>query len=218
MLATESNIETLSLTESQWQTAHVIAIELVKNETDVNELGKIKAYLRSIVSNPDAGAKFFKYLNTLVANGKQIGHSGKTLDYYRSIEDVSKEYLSNYRDRPATLLLIIGWAIRLMQYYKTSPVGELEAPKFDAATLNQSQRQAEIKASVQSLSFEAGQIVEAKVISKKGNEVTYEIVGTSIRRNNKEPKKFSELEIDQVVKVQIIELNDGVPKKFKRLD
>jgi hypothetical protein len=68
--------------------------------------------------------------------------------------------------------------------------------------------------------LEVGDITEAKVISKKdkGKEVTYEIVGTSIRRNNKEPKKFETLSIDQVVKVEILEVDDGIPKKFKRVD
>ncbi len=41
MLVTEN------LTEIQWQIAHAIAQTLVKENTDVNELGKAIAYLRA---------------------------------------------------------------------------------------------------------------------------------------------------------------------------
>ena len=84
----------------------------------------------------------------------------------------------------------------------------------------QAQRLEEIRTSVQSQSFEVGNIIEAKVINKKdkGKEVTYEIIGTSIRRNNKEPKKFENLSVDQVVKVEVLEIDDGIPKKIRRVD
>ena len=108
-----------------------------------------------------------------------------------------------------------------MRYYKTAPIAERDAKLQEKAAIadNQAQRLAEMKASV-TQKFAVGDIIEAKVISKKdkGKEVTYEIVGTTIRRNNKEPKKFEELSIDQVVKVEILEIDDGIPKKFKRVD
>ena len=108
-----------------------------------------------------------------------------------------------------------------MRYYKTAPIAELEAKLQERSAIPdvQAQRLAEMKASVKQ-KFAVGNIIEAKVISKKdkGKEVTYEIVGTSIRRNNKEPKKFEELSVDRVVNVEILEIDDGIPKKFKRVD
>ena len=223
MATLESSIEAQSLTESQWQAAHAIAVELVKSETDVNELGKAIAYLRAAVSKPDAGSKFFKYIKTLVSNGKQIGHSGKTLDYYRSIENACDQFLRAYQADGLAMLQVLGWTSRLMRYYKTAPIGELEAisEKRSAVPDVQDQRLAEIRASISSQKFEVGQIVGAKVIGKKdkGKEVTYEIVGTSLKLTNKEPKKFDVLLVDRVVKVEITELKeDGIPKKIKRLD
>ena len=53
---------TESLTEAESQLAHNLAITLVKEHTDVNEVGKVIAYLRSIVEHPDAGRRFFSYL------------------------------------------------------------------------------------------------------------------------------------------------------------
>lgn len=209
-----------TLTETQWQTAHKIAIELVKSETDPNEVSKANSYLRSTVEQPNAIAKFFKYIGTLVSSGNQIGHSRKTAEYYRNISKAYKDHLSN-QDNPQAMLQILGWVSRLMRYYKTAPIAELDAKLQEKAAMaeTQTQRRAEMKASI-TKKLEVGDITEAKVISKKdkGKEVTYEIVGTSIRRNSKEPKKFETLSIDQVVKVEIVEVDDGIPKKFKRVD
>ena len=210
-----------TLTESQWQSAHKIAIELVKSDTDVNEIGKAIAYLRSTASNPDSGTKFFKYIKALVSNGKQIGHSNKTFEYYSSIDQNCDGYLRDYQDNPQVMLQILGWTSRLMRYYKTAPIAERDAKLQEKAAIadNQAQRLAEIKASVKSQVFELNSIVDAKVVNKtSGNKVTYEIVGTSIRNSPKEPKMFDKLEIDQIVKVQITEITDGIPKKFKRMD
>lgn len=209
-----------TLTEAQWQSAHKIAIELIKSETDPNEVSKANSYLRSMSDCPDAISRFFKYISTLVSSGNQIGHSKKTVEYYRNISAAYKEYLSD-QDNPQVMLQILGWTSRLMRYYKTAPIAERDAKLQEKAAIadNQAQRLAEIKASVKQ-KFAVGDIIEAKVISKKdkGKEVTYELVGTSIRRNNKEPKKFEELSVDQVVKVEVLEIDDGIPKKFKRVD
>ena len=54
-----SNTElvTESLTEREWGIAHAIAQSLVKEQTDVNELGKAIAYLRASVNEPNASRK-----------------------------------------------------------------------------------------------------------------------------------------------------------------
>lgn len=209
-----------TLTEAQWQSAHKIAVELIKSETDPNEVSKANSYLRSTIDRPDAISKFFKYIGTLVSSGNQIGHSRKTVGYYRNIATSYKDHLSD-QDNPQVMLQILGWTSRLMRYYKTLPIAELDAKLQEKAAMadTQAQRLAEIKASVKQ-KFEVGDIIEAKVISKKdkGKEVTYEVSGTSIRRNNKEPRKFEELSVDQVVKVEVLEIDDGIPKKIKRVD
>ncbi|MCC3489007.1 MAG: hypothetical protein JGK35_00255 [Microcoleus sp. PH2017_16_JOR_D_A] len=129
-----SNTElvTESLTEHQWGIAHAIAQTLVKEQTDVNELGKAIAYLRNAVNlnQTDANSRFFKYLKTLVGNGRQIGHSGKTTDYYRSIDKACSDCLKGFQGDARTLLQILGWASRLMRYYKQeNSIVETAAPK-----------------------------------------------------------------------------------------
>jgi len=209
-----SNTElvTESLTDKQWEIAHAIAQTLVKEQTDVNELGKAIAYLRNAVNQnqADANSRFFKYLKTLVANGRQIGHSGKTTDYYRSIDKACSDCLKGFQGDASTLLQILGWASRLMRYYKEAgPIGEVVAPVVESA------RQVEIAKAIGSHEFAVGQIVEAKVTAVKGNKVTYEILGT-IRLTEKEPKKAQSLSEEQTVKVEILDLKeDGSPKKVK---
>jgi len=209
-----SNTElgTESLTENQWGIAHAIAQTLVKEQTDVNELGKAIAYLRNAVNQnqADANSRFFKYLKTLVGNGRQIGHSGKTTDYYRSIDKACSDCLKGFQGDASTLLQILGWASRLMRYYKEAgPIGEVVAPVVESA------RQVEIAKAIGSHEFAVGQIIEAKVTAVKGNNVTYEILGT-IRLTEKEPKKAQSLLEGQVVKVEVLDIKeDGSPKKVK---
>ncbi|MEG3930074.1 hypothetical protein QT990_02110 [Microcoleus sp. T3_B1] len=209
-----SNTElvTESLTENQWGIAHAIAQTLVKEQTDVNELGKAIAYLRNAVNQDraDANSRFFKYLKTLVGNGRQIGHSGKTTDYYRSIDKACSDCLKGFQGDASTLLQILGWASRLMRYYKEAgPIGEVVTPVVESA------RQVEIAKAIGSHEFAMGQIVEAKVTAVKGNKVTYEILGT-IRLTEKEPKKAQSLSENQVVKVEVLDLKeDGSLRKVK---
>ncbi|WP_445247597.1 hypothetical protein [Microcoleus sp. OTE_8_concoct_300] len=209
-----SNTElvTESLTENQWGIAHAIAQTLVKEQTDVNELGKAIAYLRNAVNQDraDANSRFFKYLKTLVGNGRQIGHSSKTTDYYRSIDKACSDCLTGFQGDASTLLQILGWASRLMRYYKEAgPIGEVVVPVVESA------RQVEIAKAIGSHEFAVGQIVEAKVTAVKGNKVTYEILGT-IRLTEKEPKKAQSLSEGQTVKVEILDIKeDGSPKKVK---
>jgi len=207
-----TELVTESLTENQWEIAHAIAQTLVKEQTDVNELGKAIAYLRNAVNQnrADATSRFFKYLKTLVGNGRQIGHSGKTTDYYRSIDKACSDCLKGFQGDASTLLQILGWASRLMRYYKEAgPIGEVVVPVVESA------RQVEIAKAIGSHEFAVGQIVEAKVTAVKGNKVTYEILGT-IRLTEKEPKKAQSLSEGQVVKVEILDIKeDGSPKKVK---
>lgn len=208
-------LTTESLTEAESQLAHNLAITLVKEDTDVNEVGKVIAYLRSIVEQPDAGRRFFSYLKTLVTNGRQIGHSGRTPGYYRSIERACNQYLQNQQANPQTMLKILGWAMRLMRYYKVSPIEDISLTDSTSVQPEISQRQAEIAEVLQSHKFEIDQILDAAVLSVKGNKVTYEILG-AMKMTEKEPKKASVLEEGQVTQVKIVALKeDGSIKSVK---
>ncbi|MBD2690904.1 hypothetical protein [Anabaena catenula] len=207
-------LTTESLTETESQLAHNLAITLVKEETDVNEVGKVIAYLRSIVTQPDAGRRFFNYLKTLVTHGRQIGHSGRTAGYYRSIESACNQYLQNQQTNAQAMLKILGWAMRLMRYYKFIPIEEISVAEVEEI----SERQAEIAEVISSQKFTVGQILEAMVTAKKGNKVTYEIFGT-IKLTEKEPKKAELLSEGQTLKVEVLDIKeDGSIRKVRSID
>jgi hypothetical protein len=212
------------MNEEQWNIAHKIAQTLVQENTDVNELGKAIVYLRNAVNQQqtDVGSRFFKYIQTLVRNGRQIGHSGKTSDYYRSIDKACQYYLTKYQNNANTMLQILGWTSRLMRYYKDGGViGEISSSSQIPASVSivtESSRQQEIAAAAQLQSFQVGQIVEAKVTKIKGKEVTYELPGM-LKLTVKEPKKYTDLSVDAFVKIEVTELREnGVPKKVKVVD
>jgi hypothetical protein len=108
------------LTSAQWQVADAIARQIVLEGADVNELRKSIAYLRAYVDRDDAGKLFFIYLKTLADNGHHISHSKSTPKYLKSIQQTCKQYLSDYQAKPDTVLQILGWAARLVFYYKNS--------------------------------------------------------------------------------------------------
>lgn len=201
---------TTDLTSTQWQVADAIARQLVLADTDANELRKAIAYLRAYLDREEAGRKFFDYLNTLARNGNRIGHSQRTQGYLESIAQTCQQYLENYKNDVSVMLQILGWAARLMQYYKEAgPIGEIPQPEI------QSEREAEIQAASAAQSFHVGQRLEAVVVGIKGNRVTYEILGV-IRLTEKEPKKASSLSDGQQVQVAVTGLKeDGSLKNVK---
>ncbi len=204
------------LTEAQWQAAHQIAIKLAP-KTDVNEFRKAISYLRTIQSQDNAGKSFFSYLTTLAKNGDRIGHSGKTSEYYNNIDKACSEYLVIYESDSSIMLKILGWAARLIKYYKKNSVAEDSISATKVPEPSVSKRQEEIAQQVAESNFSEDQIVDAIVTNKnpKGKKVTYTIVDTTIKLTNKEPKYYDKLSEEQQVKVKIIKLEDEKIKKIK---
>ncbi|WP_218082208.1 hypothetical protein [Anthocerotibacter panamensis] len=168
---------TETLTEHQWQTVHAIAQTLVKAEVDDNELRKAMVYLRACAGEEGAGIKFFRYLETLVALGKKIGHSQSTIMYYTNIEDACTRFLTPYQNDVPGMLSILGWTFRLIKYYQEAgPLGEVAPPPPLTVP---SARQAEVAAAQKSQKLEEGQLLEATVTKIKGSEVTYEMLGAA---------------------------------------
>ncbi len=221
-METVTETPVLEMPEADWQVAHAIAQTLVQQEIDVNELGKAIAYLRfAIQQNPaSAGTQFFKYLKTLVSQGRSIGHSGRTLEYYRNLDKVCSSYLNPYQSNPLILLHILGWTARLMRYCKEGGVLDVDLTVNQTAVaatpkLQETERQVEIRSVAQSQNFQVGQQVEAMVKNIKGKEVTYELPG-GIKLTVKEPKKYGELSVGQNGQVEILEMREnGIPKKVK---
>jgi hypothetical protein len=200
------------LTDAQWQIADAIARQMVLDGADLNELRKAMAYLREIVSKENAGKQFFDYLKTLVRHGNTIGHSKRTVDYYRSLDAICTQYLTDYQGDAPKMLFLLGWAARLVKYYKEGvPTGELTVPEI------KSERKVELMAIAMANSFKIGQQLDAVVATINKTKVTYETIG-KVRLSNNEHKllKANLLSEGQTLKVEVIELrDDGTIKKIK---
>jgi hypothetical protein len=204
------------LNENQWQTAHIMARLLVQAEMDKNELKKATAYLRTYVDAADGGERFFKYLQNLVHGGDKIGHSKRTVDYYRSLDEVCVKYLQPVQSTPQSMLNILGWVGRLMHYYAGKPIAELMDAPIEVTAM--SSRQAELAQAAQSMDWSIGMVVTADITNIDGNKVTYTLPG-QIKLSQKEPKRFKELLVGGVIQVEVMELRDiGLPKKVKIVD
>ena len=94
-----------------------MAAEWVKRGTDPNEVAQVLTYLRSHRDGPD----FFRYLRTVQEHGGAVVRSGRTLQYYYAIQEVCQYYLRDYTENPKQMILILGWAVRLMRYHKVAP-------------------------------------------------------------------------------------------------
>ncbi|MGD1804659.1 hypothetical protein ACP6PL_04350 [Dapis sp. BLCC M126] len=201
-----NDFQTENLTDEQWNTAHAIAKSLIDRKTDVNELRKIISYLN--INKGNQGSNFFVYLQVLARNGNSIGHSKQTSEYYKNLEIVCKKYLKEYEDNTPVMLTILGWASRLMQYYKVTPVGETVDNSSNIYEPTISQRQQKIEELKKVRQFQVGDILDAKVIKKSstGKKVTYEIDG--IYYTEKEPKNFDEIPENGNVKVAVKSLKE----------
>lgn len=205
-----------NLTDNQWNTAHAIARRIVQDGANAGELKKAMAYLRTCADAPDGGTRFFKYLGNLVGAGDRIGHSKRTVEYYRGLNDACIKYLKPLQDSPQTMLEILGWAGRLIPYYQASPIAELTNASMEIEA--ESARQAAIKAAAEGASFEIGKVIGATIKAIKGKEVTYELEG-GIKLTQKEPRKAGDLLVGQSVQVEISEMREtGVPKKLKLVE
>lgn len=198
--------------DEYWQTIYAMVEQLSQTETDPNELGKAMAYLRAYGNRDKAGTLFFDYLKTLVRNGKMVGHSGKTPQYYRSLEDACKQHLQPYQNDVVVMQHILGWTIRLLRYYKSGGSTDFFQKSQES---QESLRQAEIAEVVQSHSFAVDDVLPATITAIKGNQVTYQILD-AIKLTSKEPKKASSLSEGQEVQVIITALKeDGSIKNVK---
>lgn len=205
------------LSERQWQLAHAIAQKLVLDDADANELKKVMSYLRTLGERDDAGDRFFKYLETLATQGDRIGHSKKTRCYYSSMDRICRQYLQGDRGDSQALQMILGWAFRLMRYYRVSPDVLSEMVATTEVMEVQSERQAEIAEVIAEQDLSLGTQLEATIEAIKGNKVTYEMLGT-IRLTQKEPKTAKLLAMGQTVQVEITALKeDGGIKKIQLL-
>ena len=118
-------MQTLQMNEDRWIIAHDLAFELIDNETDTNEFGKVTAFMRRYQKADDAIDKFMLLLQRLANSNNAPIRSNSTPEYYENIQKSCEKHLKDISDADE-LMLILGWCMRLMRYYNEEPQRAVE--------------------------------------------------------------------------------------------
>jgi len=113
--------------ERSMNTAEALAADLAGAGVDPNEAQKAMAYLRS----KREGKALFDYLQAVVTNGNVVLRSGRTLGYYRDLQQACRRHLRPLQDDYNQLVLTFGWSLRLLRYYRVVPEAAREKATRD---------------------------------------------------------------------------------------
>jgi hypothetical protein len=111
------NESSLPIMPEDMHIAQNVARTLDKRGVDANEAHKALEFLVKHKSGPD----FFTFMQTLQRNGSVVVRSNRTLQYYAVLSEVCRQYLRRFQDDPTRMAYILGWAIRLMPFYRLEP-------------------------------------------------------------------------------------------------
>ena len=108
---------TLQMNETRWAIARDLAFDLHEHKTDVNEFGKVIAFMRQYYKTDNSKKLMMSLLQRLANSDDAPIRSGRTKAYYRNIQASCQKHLKdiNHGDE---LMLILGWCRRLMYYYE----------------------------------------------------------------------------------------------------
>ncbi len=155
--------------KKRWSIAHDIASELVDRGTDPNEFGKVVAFMRQYRDNNDAKKRLKLLLERMANSRYSLIRSHQTQRFYRNIQDVCQKHLRNI-DETKELLLLLGWSMRLMRYYRVEPkcaAEEQRTPRLRKHQRDQKELQTKVR---------KGQRVNAEVISYDGRTVVVRLI------------------------------------------
>ncbi len=158
--------------KKRWTIAHDIAFDLVDRGTDPNELGKVIAFMRRHRNDKDAKGQLMLLVQRLANSRNALIRSRQTQRFYQNIQDACEEYLRDITHSDE-LLLILGWSLRLMRYYRIEPKRAAEEqsaprpmPKSQPTQMTTPPKQPEKPR------FKAGDRVNATILKKDGIKVT----------------------------------------------
>ena len=164
--------------KKQWSIAHDIAFDLVDQDTDPNELGKVIAFMRRHQDKNDAKNRLMSLVQRLANTQNALIRSRQTQRFYRNIQEACQEHL---RDISGTseILTVLGWSLRLMRYYRVEPeraAEEQRHPQEPRQTPKQSPTQTpQPPKEPEKPKFKVGDRVNATVLKKAAIDVTVKL-------------------------------------------
>lgn len=164
--------------KKQWTIAHNVAFDLVDWGTDPNELGKVIAFLRRNKQENDMKAKLTSLVQRLSNTRNALIRSRQTQRFYHNIQEAIEKHLHGIEDTKE-LLLILGWSLRLMRYYRVEPKRAVEEQRPQQP--QQKPPESESKSSLlreekAKPKYKVGDRVNATILKKEGFKVTVQLV------------------------------------------
>lgn len=168
-------MKTQQMNEKLWKIAHTLAFDLVDRGTDPNELGKVIAFVRRHQDDTDAKSRLMLLVQRLANSRNALIRSRQTQGFYENIQEAVSEHLRDISN-PAELLLILGWSLRLMRYYRAEPTFAVEY-EFDPSPVNPPAppTPAPPIPKPEPPKVKAGDRVNATVLKKDGFKVTVQL-------------------------------------------
>ena len=164
--------------EKQWSSAHDIAFELVDRGTDPNELGKVIAFVRQNKAESDIKDRLTSLVQRLSSTRNALIRSHQTQRFYRNIQESFEEHLHDIEDT-TELLLILGWSLRLMRYYRVEPKRAVEEQRPQQAQQQKpkqsSMKSVFLKQETEKPKIKTGDRVNATIVKKDGFKVTVQL-------------------------------------------
>ena len=158
--------------KKQWTIAHDIAFDLVDGGTDPNEFGKVVAFMRRHQGDNNAKNRLTSLVQRLANSHNALIRSRQTQRFYRNIQEACQEHLRGINET-TELLLILGWSLRLMRYYRVEPKRAAEEQRAPRPTPKSKPTQtSKPPPQPEKPKFKVGDRVNATVIKKAGYKVT----------------------------------------------
>lgn len=206
-------MQTQQMNETQWKIAHNLAFDLVDWETDPNELGKVIAFVRRHQNDTDAKSRLMLLVQRLASSRSAHSRSGSTQEYYENIQQVCEDYLYDISE-PAELLLILGWSLRLMRYYRAEPnplvmpIENVPAPPGKSKELASTKPPTQPTPKPEPPKVKVGDRVNATVLKKDGFKVTVRLE-TDAREEVTFEGPYYPGQIGQVKKLRVIAVDSA---------
>lgn len=160
--------------QRQWNIAHDLAFDLVDWGTDPNELGKVVAFVRRNKQEDKIKDRLASLVQRLSNTRNALIRSRQTQRFYRNIQEAFEKHLHDIEDTKE-LLLILGWSLRLMRYYRVEPkraVEEQRPQKPEQQKPKQpSMGSSFLKPEVEKPKIKVGDRVNATILKKDGFKV-----------------------------------------------
>ena len=171
-------MQTLQMNEKRWSIASDLASDLIDHDADLNEFGKVTAFMRRYQKADNAKDQFMLLLQRLANSNNAPIRSKSTPKYYQDIKQSCEKHLKDISDT-GELMLILGWCMRLMRYYKVEPKRAAEAqrrPQEPRQTPEpRSAQRQQLPKAPEKPKVKVGQKVNATILKKEGSQVTVQL-------------------------------------------